>query len=106
MKKKHPCGQVPPRDILLQTGESERVHPIVFESLDANCIRQTALKVEGGAGPSGLNADAWRRLCMSFKSASDDLCHALAGFAKRLCMEELHESYLAAYIACRLVPLV
>ena len=54
----------------------------MFESLDANCIRQAALKVEGGAGPSGLDADAWRRLCMSFKSASDDLCHALVGFAK------------------------
>ena len=77
----------------------------MLESLDADCIRQAALKVEGGAGPSGLDADAWRRLCMSSKSASDDLCHALAGFAKCLCVVELHESHLTAYIACRLVPL-
>ena len=103
--KKHPRGQVPPQDALLPTGKAERAHPIVSESLDANCIRQAALKVEGSAGPSGLDADAWRRLCVSFKSASDDLCHALAAFAKRLCVEEIRESHLTAYIACRLVPL-
>ncbi len=107
LKEKHPSGHEPSPEVLLQTTDHEasRVHPIVFEPLDANCIRKAALKVEGGAGPSGLDADAWRRLCMSFKSASDDLCNAMAGFAKRLCTEELSETHLTAYIACRLVPL-
>ena len=104
-KEKHPVGRDPSPEILLQTAGVQSVHPIVFEPIDANCIRQAALRVIGGAGPSGLDADAWRRLCTSFKSASDDLCNAMAGFAKRLCTEELSKSSLTAYIASRLVPL-
>ena len=105
LKEKHPIGRDPSPEILLQTAGEQSVHPIVFEPIDANCIRQAALRVIGGAGPSGLDADAWRRLCTSFKSASDDLCNTMAGFAKRLCTEELSKSSLTAYIASRLVPL-
>ena len=59
----------------------------------------------GGAGPSGLDADAWCRLCTSFKSASNDLCNAIAVFAKRLCTVDLRSTGLAPYIACRLIPI-
>ena len=39
-------------------------------------------------GPSGLDAHCchcWRRMCISFKSASNDLCHSLVLLAKHLC---------------------
>ena len=44
-----------------------------------------APKDKGAAGPSGIDAHGWRRLCTSFKIAAYDLCHALAAIAKRLC---------------------
>ena len=38
------------------------------------------------AGPSGVDALSWRRLCTSFKS-SQDLCHALAVLTRCLCTD-------------------
>ena len=49
------------------------VHPILFDGIDAPLIRKIALKTKGAAGPSGLDAYAWRRLCTAFKSASSSL---------------------------------
>ena len=46
------------------------VHRVLLESLDANVIRSAALHTSGAAGTSGLYALKWRRLCISFKTAS------------------------------------
>ena len=56
----------------------------MFEALNGICIRRAALQTEGAAGPSELDAAAWRRMCISFQRNSDDLCEALAGVARRL----------------------
>ena len=56
---------------------------ILFEQIDGLMIRSTALKTNGAAGPSGLDAAAWKRLCSSFQSSSADLCDAMASIAKR-----------------------
>ena len=87
LKEKHPKSREPSPDVLLREvdGCEPGAHPIIFESLDADCIRKAGLKVERGAGPSGLDADAWRRLCTSFKSASNDLCNAI-GFLQSVCV--------------------
>ena len=37
--------------------------------------------MDGAAGPSGLDAAAWKHLCTSFKKASSDLCDSLASIA-------------------------
>ena len=58
-------------------GEPEKANPITFEGLDADAILQAALHTNGAAGPSGLDAYAWRKLCSSFKSASNSLCICL-----------------------------
>jgi len=41
------------------------------------------LHVDGAAGPSGLDAHSWRRLCTSFHNALSDLCHSLALVARK-----------------------
>ena len=41
--------------------------------------------MDGATGPSGLDTASWKRLCTSFKSASADLCEALAATARRHC---------------------
>ena len=67
--EKHPQGMDPDASCLLE-GEPEMANPITFEGLDAEAIKKAALHTHGAAGPSGLDANAWRRLCSSFKAAS------------------------------------
>ncbi len=77
----------------------------MFEQIDASLIRTTALRTTGSAGPSGLDAACWRRLCTSFKAASNDLCHSLAASAKRLCTDMVDPIATAPLLACRLIAL-
>ena len=58
-------------------GSPMPMNPILFENLNAKASQKAALKTNGAAGLSGLDAHSWRRLCSSFKS-SNDLCTALA----------------------------
>ena len=60
---------------------------------------------KGAVGPSRIGAHCWRRLCTSFKSASDDLCHSLALLARRLCVSSLDPKGLSSLLACRLIAL-
>ena len=62
-------------------------------------------QMRGSAGPSGLNALAWRRMCCVFKEQSDNLCHSLTLLARRMCTQFIHPSILAPFLACRLVAL-
>ncbi len=109
LKDKHPAAKMPQPSVLLSpTSPAEQNsswHPVIFDSLTGDAIRKAALRVEGGAGPSGLDACAWRRLCTSFGTVSDDLCQAVADTAKRISTVDLPADYLKGYVACRLVPL-
>ena len=102
--EKHPIG----KDSVASSfndGEPRAVNPITFEGLDADSIRQAALHTHGAAGPSGLYAYAWRRLCSSFKSASNSLCIALADVGRRIATTNVNPEGLEALVACRLIPL-
>ena len=104
LRAKHPKGCVPPSTSML-VGCPTAINPIVFASLDADSIRHAALRTKGAAGISGLDAHAWRRLCSSFKSASNDLCAGLAAVGRRIATESVHPDGLSAFVTCRLVPL-
>ena len=80
-------------------------HFIVFEKIDGHMICETALKTDGAAGPSGLDAAAWKRLCSSFSSFSADLCDAMASVARRICSSFVDPSGLTAFTACHLITL-
>ena len=66
-----------------------QVHPVLFERIDGDLIRSSALRTHGGAEPSALDASGWRRVCTSFSTVSDGLCNVLALLARRLCTEVL-----------------
>ncbi len=57
------------------------------------------------SGPSGIDAKGWRRLCTSFKSASNDLCHSLTLLARRLSTTFVDPKGLLPLLACRLIAL-
>ena len=68
-------------------------------------IRRTAIRVEGSAGPSGVDALGWRHLCTSFRTASSDLCHSLASVARRISTSFIDPDTLQPLLNCRLIAL-
>ena len=106
LKKKHPvAAPVKPEALVSEEEQGPSFHPILFMNITGDSIRRAALRCGGSAGPSGLDASAWQRICTSFKSASTDLCSAVALFARRICTEEVSFEGLEAFTACRLVAL-
>ncbi|CAB3993759.1 Hypothetical predicted protein [Paramuricea clavata] len=83
--EKHPPNIPPVQSAILNGDCNMEPHPVIFDRIDGELIQNTAIKTEGAAGPSGLDAMAWRRLCTSFKSCSVGLCDALAAVARRIC---------------------
>ena len=96
---KHPPGQPAHPDSVID-GDPPEVHPVLFESIDASTIRSAALRTNGAAGPSGLDAPCWRRLCTPFKSVSHELCHSLAISAQRICTNLVDPSAIGPLLAC------
>ena len=104
IKQKHPHGKDADPEVLLPD-IPEEIHPIKFHSIDAESVKKAILKTKGAAGPSGLNADGWKRVLTSnqFCNSSNDLCKTFAEVVKKLCTTE-HLSSLEALLVCRLIP--
>ena len=101
---KHPPSRPANADSIINVDPPD-VHPILFESLDVSVVKFAALHTSGAAGPSGLDAISWRRLCTSFKTASQELCQSLAQTAYRLCTDLVDPTSIASFLACRLIAL-
>ena len=86
-------------------GPPLRINPILFATLTPTLIRDVGRKVQGSAGPSGLDADAWKRMLTCFRKSSDRLCSALAAAARSLCTYDYANVDLSALTAARLIPL-
>ena len=101
LQAKHPPAQpLDPKYLLQHWADPPSVHPVIFSSLNA-----AALRTSGAAGPSGIDAHGWRRLCTSFHSASGELCVAMSLFARRLCTVFLSPDLLSPFLVCRLIAL-
>ena len=50
---------------ILMSGELPYFDPIVFQNIDEAAIAKAAHRTRGAAGPSGLDADGWRRMLVS-----------------------------------------
>ena len=107
LQEKHPPqGPVIPEVILSNETlpPDHDPHFVLFDNLNSELIRQTAIRTTGAAGPSGVDAMGWRRFCTSFKTYRD-LCHSLASTACRLCTSYVHPTGLSAFVAGRLIAL-
>ena len=62
--EKHPKASEASNDILIEE-EVQNVHPVIYDSIDSELVRDTIKKTCGSADPSGLDADGWRRILMS-----------------------------------------
>ena len=70
-------------------------------------VRDAALRTKGSGGPSGIDANGFRRMlaCKSFKKSETDLCAAIATMARKLCTEYVDPLSIEAILANRLMPL-
>ena len=104
---KHPDPSPVSPASLLSPGTSvlNACHPVMFDCLDGDLIRRTAVHVAGSAGPSGVDALGWRHLCTSFHSASSDLCHSLALVARCISTSFIDPDALQPLLGCRLIAL-
>ena len=90
----------------MSTLDTPAVHPVVFDTLDASVIHAAALLIVEGAGPPGIDARAWQKLCSSYiYAASDELCGAIALFSRCLCTTFLSLYILSLFLACWLITL-
>ena len=105
--EKYPFGREAAVECLLEPGciDAPCYDPILFEQLTGDLIKWAALRTQGAAGPSGVDAYAWRRMCSSFVCASVALCNSLAVVARHLCVHNVDSTKLLAFVTCRLVPL-
>ena len=83
--------------------------PVRFSNIDEGSIARAALRTRGGAGPSGMDADSWRRILVSknYGRTGKDLRTAIAKMTQKLCKQELTTASesMEAYTANRLIPL-
>ena len=88
--------------------EGRVIDPVIFEELTPELIQSVALKTNGAAGPSLLQADEWRRILGSklHGQHGTDLSKSISLLAKTLCTEELKDpESLSALMGNRLIPL-
>ena len=66
-----------------------------------------ARTTQGGAGPSGTDADAWKRLLCSKSGgkSSETLCNSIANIVRRLASEHVDPTCIDSLLNCRLIPL-
>ena len=100
LNAKHPPAQSLCPECLLPLADTPAVHSVVFDAFNASVVCAAALRTVGAAGPSGIDAHGWRRLCTSFHAASDELCGAIALFARQLCTTFVSPDILSPFLGC------
>ena len=103
--EKHPAPQTAKLDYVVKDPNLNTLpyHHSIFDRTNASEIRRSAMKTHGSHGPSGLDANEWRRILTAFKSTSNDICKSLAKLTILIATHEL--CFLDAYNSSRLIPL-
>ena len=97
----HLLDKHPPRTPALPSAISDQPlaiapHSVIFDQIDGALIRSINQQMDGSAGPSGLDAHAWKGLCSSFHNASDVLCCSVARLTKKLCSSHIDPRRISA----------
>ena len=88
LKEKHPEPQGVQLGSLL-FGPIKDVPDTLYYEINGDMVRDAALRTKGSGGPSGVDANGFRRIltCKSFKRSGTELCEAIASMTKCLCTE-------------------
>ena len=106
LKEKHPEPQGVQLGSLL-FGPIKDVPDTLYYEINGDMVRDAALRTKGSGGPSGVDANGFRRIltCKSFKRSGTELYEAIASMTKRLCTEYVDPRGLEAILANRFIPL-
>ena len=100
MLAKHPVPEPVLREGLLD-GEQVHTHPVFFDALNGDLIRQQGLRTSGSAGVSQQEDNLWHKMLTAHRETSADLAHALAQVGRRLATEYVDPASLEAFLANR-----
>ena len=81
-------------------------HSSTFDQINAQKIRKAAMTTHGSHGPTGLDANEWRRILTHFGQQSVEISKTLAKIAQKISTKILsHDELLEPFNGCRLIPL-
>ena len=71
-------------------GKRKQSHSVIYKRITGEMVRRAAIETKGAAGPSGMDANIWRKLLTSRKnpSSTSDLREAIAKLARKMCTED------------------
>ena len=106
LKKKHPPPE-PIEENSLLGGPVEQILPCYFDTIDEQTVLKAALNTKGSAGPSGMDADLYRRLLCSknFQATGKALREQIALLARNLATKIYNPCLISTYVNSRLIPL-
>ena len=89
LKQKHPEPQPAKLESVLFGPLNDEIPESIYSEINGEMVRQAALRTKGSGGPSGVDANGFRRMlaCKSFKQSSTRLCEAIATMTKTLCTQ-------------------
>ena len=81
---------------MILEGPTQLIHPTMFEVIDSDMIKKAVLITKGGSGPSGIDADGWKKILVSkvYGDAGEDLRKTLAKFIIKTCTTDINHSSL------------
>ena len=106
LREKHPDAQRAKLGSLL-FGPVEDMPDSVYQEINGEFVREVALRTKGSGGPSGVDANGFKRILASksFKRSSINLCESIATLTRRLCTEFVDLLTIEPILASRLIPL-
>ena len=107
LKQKRPIPQPAKLGSLLFGSIDDAFLESVYLKINGEMVRQAALKTKVAGGPSGVDANGFRRIraCKSFKQTSLRLCEAIATMIMTLCTQNIDPTTIEPLVASRLIPL-
>ena len=106
LKSKHPpAAEIQPYTLL--HGPIVDMRPYTFEFITEQDILKSAMRTKGSAGPSGLDAEIFRRILCSknFSAVGKGLREEIATLTRNLLTKNYHPLFLETYIVSRLLPI-
>ena len=106
LKQFHPTMAVPDRTALL-FGPKETIPEVAYKSITEDVVAKTAGRLNGSAGPSGLDAEVFKRMLRSKNYAQDGkmLREEISLMCFKLCTMHHCPGLLAPLTSCRLLAL-
>ena len=106
LQQKHPNPQSAKLGSLLLGPIDNQYPEPVYTGINGEMVRQAALRTKGAGGPSGVDANGFRRIlaCKSFKQSSTRLCEAIATMTRTLYTQYIDPMTIEPPVANGLIP--